>query len=57
MTDKSLLKQLEEMPVIDPRGITNAGYRRTLNQLLREMHNRIETLEQSVELMRNGGRD
>ena len=46
MANKSLIEQLEKMPVVDPRGYTNAGYRRTLNQLLREMHNRIEALEQ-----------
>lgn len=45
---KALIEQLEAMPVVDPRGFTNASYRRTLNQLLREMSNRIDDLEREL---------
>lgn len=54
MGRKNLIERLEAMPVIDPRGYTNARYRETLNQLLREMSNRIEALEQDLAARRAG---
>lgn len=51
---KELIERLEAMPVVDPRGYTNAAYRQTLNQLLREMSNRIEALESDLAARRAG---
>lgn len=51
---KELIERLEAFPVVDPRGYTNAKYRETLNQLLREMSNRIAALEAELQARRAG---
>lgn len=39
---KQQIERLEQFPVVDPRGYTNARYRKQLNELLRGIVNRLE---------------